>query len=122
MSRDEAGLRQGLTDELAARVGDPEGAGFTPAELAVLRALPLLGAGTADSAIAMLRDHFDTPDDRGEIGQIIHAHGLYRGMHTTMAALGVEILDDEGRPLSERPGFGVVTMDDGRFVARDDFR
>jgi hypothetical protein len=81
-----------------------------------------MAAPTAPEAIAALREHFDTPVDRGEIGQIIHAHGLYRGMHTTMAALGVEILDDDGRPLSDRPGFGVVTTDDGRFVARDDFR
>ena len=28
VSRDEAGLRQGLTDEMASRVLDPEGAGF----------------------------------------------------------------------------------------------
>lgn len=121
MSRDEAGLRQGLGDDLAARVTDPEGAGFTDAELAVLSALPLLGADTAEAAIATLREHFDTPDDRGEIGQIVHAHGHYRGMHATMAALGVEILDEDGHPLSERSGFSVVTMDDGRFVARADF-
>lgn len=87
----------------------------------MLRALPLLGADTAEQAIAGLREHFDTPEDRGEIGQILHAYGHYRGMHATMAALGVEILDDGGRPLSERPGFSVVTMDDGRFVARASF-
>ncbi|MDJ0847222.1 MAG: hypothetical protein QNK04_02460 [Myxococcota bacterium] len=119
MSRDEAGLRQGLTDELAARVHDPEGAGFSEAEHAVLRALPLMRAESADLALEELRGHFDVGGDRGEIGQIVHAYGLYRGLHATMAVLGAEILDDEGRPLSERPGFGVVTTDDGRFVPRD---
>ena len=120
MSRDEAGLRQGLTDELAARVPDPEGAGFSAAELAVLRALPQMRAETAELAIAELRSHFDQGADRGEVGQIIHAYGMYRGLHTTMAVLGAEILDAEGRPLSERVGFGVVTMDDGTFQSRSE--
>lgn len=100
---------------------EPDGAGFEPGELALLRALPLLGAGTADLAIDLLRPHFDVDTDRGEIGQILHAYGMYRGLHATMAALGAEILDEDGEPLSEQPGFGVVTMDDGTFVARDEF-
>ena len=75
-------------------------------------------AETAELAIEELRGHFDVDGDRGEIGQIIHAFGMYRGVHSTMAILGAEILDDEGHPLSKRPGFGVVTMDDGRFVPR----
>ena len=99
---------------------DPEGAGFSEAELAVLRALPLMKADTAELAIEALRAHFDVGGDRGEIGQIVHAYGLYRGVHATMAILGAEILDDEGRPLSERPGFGIVTTDDGRFLARSE--
>jgi hypothetical protein len=101
-------------------VHDPEGAGFTEPELAVLRALPLMKAETAELAIEELRAHFDVEGDRGEIGQITHAYGMYRGLHATMAVLGAEILDAEGRPLSERPGFGVVTMDDGRFEPRDE--
>ena len=116
MSRDEAGLRHGLTDLLAARVADPDGAGFAPDELAVLRARPLMHAATADDAVAALRCHFDD----GQIGQIVHAHGLYRGLHTTLATLGAEILDGDGRPLSERSGFGVVTMADGSMIARGD--
>lgn len=84
----------------------------------MLRALPLLGHESAERALEQLREHFDVDADRGEIGQIVHAYGLYRGLHTTMAALGAEILDDGGRPLSERPGFGVVTMDDGSFRPR----
>jgi hypothetical protein len=71
-------------------------------------------AETAELAIEALEDHFD----EGEIGQIIHAYGMYRGLHTTMAMLGAEILDAEGQPLSARAGFGVVTMDDGTFKAR----
>jgi len=109
-----------LTDQLAARVHDPEGAGFTDAEQALLRALPILTAESADLAIEILRDHFDVGQDRGEVGQIIHAYGMYKGLHTTMAALGAEILDSDGNPLSERAGFGVVTMDDGSFRARDE--
>jgi hypothetical protein len=101
-------------------VHDPEGAGFSDAELAVLRALPLMKTDTSDLAIEALRGHFDVGGDRGEIGQIIHAYGMYRGLHATMAVLGAEILDAEGRPLSERPGFGVVTMDDGSFAPRGD--
>jgi hypothetical protein len=120
VSRDEAGLRQGLTDAMAVRVRDPEGAGFTEAELALLRALPLLRAESADRALAELAPHFDVGEDRGEIGQIVHAYGLYRGLHGTLAVLGAEILDAAGRPLSERPGFGVVTRADGSFLARGD--
>ncbi|MEM7412046.1 MAG: hypothetical protein AAF430_17595 [Myxococcota bacterium] len=120
MSRDEAGLRQGLTDALASRVHTPEGAGFEPAEQAVLEALPLLRAETADAALEILKRHFDQPEDRGEVGQIVHAYGLYRGLHTTLAALGAEILDAEGRPLSEREGFSIVTTDEGHFLARKD--
>jgi hypothetical protein len=105
---------------MASRIRDPEGAGFTDAELALLRALPLMKAGTAGRAIEELRGHFDVGEDRGEIGQIICAFGMYRGIHSTMAMLGAEIVDDEG-PLSERSGFGVVTMDDGRFLPRDEF-
>ncbi len=101
---------------MAARVHDPEGAGFDAPELALLKALPLLRAETADAGLAALREHFD----EGEIGQIVHAHGMYRGLHGAMAVLGAEILDGEGRPLSQRSGFGVVTRADGRFVARDD--
>ncbi len=100
---------------------DPEGAGFREAELAVLRALPLLKAETAELALEELRPYFDVGADRGEIGQIVHAYGLYRGLHATLAVLGAEILDDEGRPLSEREGFGVVTRDDGTFVPRSEF-
>ncbi len=122
MSRDEAGLRQGLSDELATRVHDPEGAAFSEAEQAVLRALPLMKAETAELALDALRGHFDVGGDRGEIGQIVHAYGLYRGLHATMAVLGAEILDAEGRPLSERAGFSVVTTDDGRFVPRDEVK
>jgi hypothetical protein len=114
VSRDEAGLRQGLTDELAARVHDPDGAGFDEAELALLRALPLMKAETAELAIDELRGHFD----EGQIGEIIHAWGMYRGIHATMAVLGAEILDAEGERLSDRPGFGVVTMDDGSMKPR----
>ncbi|MCH2169751.1 hypothetical protein MK489_03115 [Myxococcota bacterium] len=120
VSRDEAGLRQGLSDELAARVHNPDGADFSGAEQAVLRALPLMAGETAELAIEHLQTHFDVGDDRGEIGQIIHAYGLYRGIHTTMAALGAEILDDHGRPLSEQPGFSVVTLDDGSFKPRSE--
>jgi hypothetical protein len=76
----------------------------------------LLRAETADLAIEELRAHFD----EGEIGQIVHAFGLYRGLHATMAVMGAEILDEAGRPLSEREGFGVVTMDDGTFRARNE--
>jgi len=118
VSRDEAGLRQGLTDELAARVADPEGAGFSDAEQALLRALRLMQPETADLAIETLRTHFDVDGDRGEIGQIIHAFGMYRGVHTTLALLGVRILDDAGSPLDPAAGFGVVTMADGRFTPR----
>ena len=110
-----------MTDELAARVHDPEGAGFTDQELALLRALPLMKAETAELAIAELETHFDVGEDRGEIGQIIHAYGMYRGLHSAMAVLGAEILDAEGQPLSEKAGFGVVTMDDGSFKPRADF-
>ena len=99
---------------------DPEGAGFSEAELAVLKTLPLLGAETAELAIEALHQHFDVGEDRGEVGQILHAYGFYRGIHATMAALGAEFLDEQGRALSERPGFGVVTMDDGSFRARSD--
>ena len=110
-----------MSDELAARVTDPDAEGFTEAERAVLRALPRLGSTDAEATIDGLRTHFDVDADRGEIGQIVHAYGMYRGMHATLAALGAEILDDDGRPLSDRDGFGVVTMDDGSFVARNDF-
>lgn len=107
-----------MTDELASRVHDPDGAGFTEAEQALLLALPILDAASAERAIEILRDHFDVGEDRGEVGQIIHCYGMYKGLHTTMAALGAEILDGDGRPLSEGSGFGVVTMDDGTFRAR----
>jgi len=117
VSRDEAGLRQGLTDALAARVHDPEGAGFSEAEQGLLRALRAMQAGRADAALEELRAHFE----EGCVGQILHAFGLYRGLHTTMALIGAEILDDAGRPLSLREGFGVVTTTDGRFVPRDAF-
>ena len=99
---------------------DPEGAGFSAAEEALLRALPILRAESADLAVEILREHFDVEEDRGEVGQIIHAYGMYRGLHTAMAALGAEILDDDGQPLSTRSGFGVVTMEDGSFRARDE--
>jgi hypothetical protein len=105
---------------MAARVRDPEGAGFSEAERALLRALPLMKAGTAELALEELRAHFDVGGDRGEIGQIVHAYGMYRGLHTTMSVLGAEFLDSHGRPLSEQPGFGVVTMEDGSFAARDE--
>ena len=97
------------------------GAGFREPELAVLRALPLMRAETAELGLEELRPHFDVGGDRGEIGQIVHAYGMYRGLHATMAVLGAEILDDQGRPLSEREGFGVVTRDDGTFVPRSEF-
>ena len=51
VSRDEAGLRQGLSDDLAARVTDPEGAGFREREAAVLQALSQMRAETAANAI-----------------------------------------------------------------------
>jgi len=105
---------------MAARVHDPEGAGFTDAEQALLRALPLMKAETALLALDALRGHFDVGEDRGEIGQIVYAYGMYRGLHTANAVLGVEFLDADGRPLSERPGFGVVTMSDGSFRARSE--
>lgn len=111
-----------MTDTLAARIPAPEGAEFTEAEQALLRALPLLTAEAADRGISILREHFDVPEDRGEVGQIIHAYGFYRGIHSTMAALGAEILDETGKPLSQRPGFGVVTMDDGTFKPRSEFK
>lgn len=116
VSRDEAGLRQGLSDELAARVTDPEGAGFSEREATVLRALPQMRAETAETAIDGLRSDFDD----GEIGQIVHAYGMYRGFHATLAVLGAEILDAEGRPLSEKRGFGAVTRADGSMVPRDE--
>ena len=119
VSRDEAGLRQGLTDELAARVLDPEGAGFEDAELALLRALPLMKPDTIELAVDALKGHFDVGEDRGEIGQILIAYGMYRGMHTALSAMGAAVLDDDGHPLDERDGFGVVTMDDGSSVPRD---
>ena len=105
-----------MSDELAARVTDPEGADFRERELAVLQALPRLRAETAAPAIDGLRSHFDD----GEIGQIVHAYGMYRGLHTTLAALGAEILDADGRPLSDKPGFGAVTRADGSMVPRDE--
>ncbi len=105
-----------MSDDLAARVTDPEGAGFRDREAAVLRALPQMGSETAESAIAGLRSHFDD----GEIGQIVHAYGMYRGLHATLAALGAEILGVDGRPLSEKPGFGAVTRADGSMVPRDE--
>ncbi len=120
VSRDEAGLRQGLTDELAARVHDPDGAGFDPSEEALLGALPLLAEHPVD-AIARLKPHFDRDADRGEIAQIITAYGMYRGLHLTNAALGVSFVDEEGRPLPVERGFHVVTMDDGSFQRRADF-
>ena len=101
---------------MAARVHDPEGAGFEPRELALLKALPQLTAESADAGLASLREHFD----EGEVGQIVHAHGMYRGLHGVLAVIGAEILDGDGRPLSEREGFGVVTRADGSFLARDD--
>jgi hypothetical protein len=114
-----------LTDALAARVADPfadrERAGFRDAELALLRALPRLRAESAESALAGLREHFDADADRGEIGQIVYAYGMYKGLHSANAALGVEILDERGIPLSERAGFSVVTQEDGRFARRSDF-
>lgn len=73
-------------------------------------------AETAELAIDALKGHFD----EGQIGEIIHAYGMYRGLHTTMAVIGAEILDAEGERLSDRTGFGVVTMDDGTFKARGD--
>ena len=76
-------------------------------------------AGPAEIAIEGLREHYDVGDDRGEIGQILHAYGFYRGLPATMAALGAEFIAPDGQRLSERPGFGVVTMDDGSFRARD---
>jgi len=103
---------------MAARVLDPEGAGFTAAELALLRALPLMKAETALLALDGLRGYFDVGKDRGEIGQIVYAYGMYRGLHAANAVLGVEFLDSNGRPLSEQPGFSVVTMADGSFKAR----
>jgi len=105
-----------LTDELASRVHDPDGAGFSDAELAVLHALPQMKAELAELALDALKPHFD----EGEIGQIVHAYGMYKGLHTTMAVLGAEILDQDGRPLSEQQGFGVVTMNDGSFRARSE--
>ncbi len=86
----------------------------------MLRALPLMKAETAELAIDELQAHFDVGEDRGEIGQIIHAYGMYRGMHSAMAVLGAEILDSDGQPLSANAGFGVVTMDDGTFKPRAD--
>ncbi len=82
----------------------------------MLQALPQMGSETAENAIAGLRLHFDD----GEIGQIVHAYGMYRGLHATLAALGAEILDGDGRPLSEKPGFGAVTRADGNMVPRDE--
>ena len=120
VSRDEAGLRQGLTDALASRVTDPEGAAFSEAERAVLDALPLMGAPTAERAIALLRRHFDQDEERGEVGQIVYAYGLYRGLHATLAALGARMLDAEGRALEPAAGFGVVTTDKGAFLPRDE--
>ena len=120
VSRDEAGLRQGLTDELAKRVHDPDGAGFSEGEEALLHALPLLATQPTD-AIDRLRPHFDRDSDRGEIAQIITAYGMYRGLHLTNAALGVSFVDDEGRPFPVEQGFHVVTMDDGSFQRRADF-
>jgi hypothetical protein len=100
---------------MAARVHDPQDAGFREEELALLEALPLLRAETAEFALDRLREFFD---DRA-LGQIVHAYGIYRGVHTALAILGAEFVDDEGRPLSERAGFGVVTCDDGSFTPRD---
>ena len=77
-------------------------------------------AETAELAIAELEPFFDVGGDRGEIGQIVHAYGMYRGLHTAMAIMGAEIVDADGRPLSEREGFGVVTMDDGTFKPRSE--
>ena len=105
---------------MAARVLDPEGAGFTEAELAILRALPLMKAETALLALDELSHYFDVGKDQGQIGQIVYAYGMYRGLHSANAVLGIEILDFDGRPLSERSGFGVVTMADGSFKARSE--
>ena len=95
---------------------DPQGAGFDEPELALLQALPLMKAETAELAIEALGRHFD----EGQIGEIVHAYGMYRGLHTAMAVLGAEILDADGERMSKRAGFGVVTMDDGTFKARAD--
>ncbi len=94
---------------------------FTEAECALLRALRLMGEGAGEEAIDALRPHFDVDGDQGEIGQIVYAYGMYRGLHTANAALGVEFLDADGTPLRDRPGFSVVTTADGRFAARQDF-
>ncbi|MBW2273968.1 MAG: hypothetical protein JRG96_11905 [Deltaproteobacteria bacterium] len=105
---------------MAARVLEPEGAGFTEAELALLRALPLMKAESALLALDELHGHFDVGEDRGEIGQIVYAYGMFRGLHSAYAVLGAEFLDADGRPLSEQPGFGVVTLADGGFKARSE--
>jgi hypothetical protein len=118
VSRDEAGLRQGLTDEMAAKVLDPDGAGFTEAELAVLRALRLMNADTALLALDELRRHFDVGEDRGEIGQIVYAYASYRAFHSSAAIFGSELLDEDGRPLVDQPGFAIVALTDGTFQDR----
>lgn len=100
---------------------NPETAGFEDVEKAVLQALPVLLGTEAASALESLRAHFDLDGDRGEVGQIVHAYGLYRGMHFTLAALGAEILGESGKPLSEKPGFHVVTDENGQMQARKEF-
>ena len=100
---------------------NPEAAGFEDAEKAVLRALPVLMGTEAASALESLRAHFDLAGDRGEVGQIVHAYGLYRGMHFTLAALGAEIIGESGKPLSANPGFHVVTDKNGQMRARKAF-
>ncbi|MAJ62091.1 MAG: hypothetical protein CBC48_20440 [bacterium TMED88] len=99
----------------------PKDPGFPPREQALLQGLVKLDAGQHLEAVQVLQTEFDQHDAAGEIGQIIHAHGLYRGLHSTLAAIGAEILDAEGRPLSDLAGFTAVTDDEGGLHPRKDF-
>ncbi|MCH2186524.1 hypothetical protein MK280_11705 [Myxococcota bacterium] len=99
----------------------PDDPGFAPQEQALLQGLIRLDAGQYLKAVQVLQTEFDQHEAKGEVGQIIHAHGLYRGLHATLAAVGAEILDAEGQPLSRRPGFSVITNADGGLYPRKDF-
>jgi hypothetical protein len=102
-------------------VTSPNDPGFPPREQTLLQGLARLDAGQHLQAVQVLKVEFDQNEGTGEIGQIIHAHGLYRGLHSTLSAIGAEILDAEGQPLSRLAGFSVVTDAEGGLHPRKDF-
>ena len=99
----------------------PNDPGFPPREQTLLQGLARLDAGQHLQAVQVLKVEFDQNEGTGEIGQIIHAHGLYRGLHSTLSAIGAEILDAEGQPLSRLAGFSVVSDEEGGLHPRKGF-